>query len=210
MSSAAGAGARFTLVLPVQTAARAKSRLVAPQGVDHAALARAHYLTRGRLFAFGLDSDRDQSSWGRVRVEACIPAGTALQLYAFSADDTDANDPMPGAPNSAEAPALSLAAWALRRPDAQPLFLDPSARPLAPAPADGFAWFDAPVPAGPGRHLWLVFEFAGTRSKSPRLRSVVVDYPGHGLLQQLPRTLWRGQAERFPVQPAHADRRHAG
>lgn len=162
----------------------------------HAAPARAHYLTRGRLFAFGLDSDRDQSSWGRVRVEACIPAGTALQLYAFSADDTDANDPMPGAPHSAEAPALSLAAWALRRPDAQPLFLDPSARPLAPAPADGFAWFDAPVPAGPGRHLWLVFEFAGTRSKSPRLRSVVVDYPGHGLLQQLPRTLWRGQAER--------------
>ena len=41
MSSAAGAGARFTLVLPVQSAARAKSRLVAPQGVDHAALARA-------------------------------------------------------------------------------------------------------------------------------------------------------------------------
>lgn len=41
MSSASGAGARFTLVLPVQSAARAKSRLVAPPGVDHPALARA-------------------------------------------------------------------------------------------------------------------------------------------------------------------------
>ncbi len=41
MSSASGAGARFTLVLPVQSAARAKSRLVAPAGVDHATLARA-------------------------------------------------------------------------------------------------------------------------------------------------------------------------
>lgn len=41
MSSASGAVARFTLVLPVQGADRAKSRLVAPQGVDHAALARA-------------------------------------------------------------------------------------------------------------------------------------------------------------------------
>ena len=41
MSSADRAGARFTLVLPVQSAARAKSRLVAPPGVDHAALARA-------------------------------------------------------------------------------------------------------------------------------------------------------------------------
>ena len=41
MSFAVGPGARFTLVLPVQTAGRAKSRLVAPDGVDHATLARA-------------------------------------------------------------------------------------------------------------------------------------------------------------------------
>lgn len=162
----------------------------------HAAPARAHYQTSGRLFAFGLDSERDQCRWGRVLVEACVPAGTSLRLYAFSADEPTATDPIPGAPTSLEAPALSLAAWAQRGPDAQPLVLDTSARPLAPAPAEGFAWFDAPVPAGPGRHLWLVFEFAGTRSKSPRLRQVQVEYPGHGLLQQLPRTLWRDEASR--------------
>lgn len=162
----------------------------------HAAPGRAHYQNSGRLFGFGLDSERAQCRWGRVMVEACIPHGTALQLHAFSADEADAADPLPGAPHSTEAPALSLAAWAQRGPAAQPLYLDPSARPLAPAAAEGFAWFDAPVPAGPGRFLWLVFEFTGTRSKSPRLRQVQVEYPGHGLLQQLPRTLWRDEASR--------------
>lgn len=50
--------------------------------------------------------------------------------------------------------------------------------------------------APPGRFLWLVFELTGTRGKSPRLRSARVDYPGHNLLRQLPRTLWREPAAR--------------
>lgn len=41
MWSATREAVRFTLVLPVQSAARAKSRLVAPDGVDHERLARA-------------------------------------------------------------------------------------------------------------------------------------------------------------------------
>src|SRR5262249_25780592 len=73
---------------------------------------------------------------------------------------------------------------------------DPSQRPLAPAPADGFALYDAPVIAPPGRYLWLVFNLDGTRSKSPRIRAARVAYPGHGLLTQLPRTFWRERAPR--------------
>ena len=147
----------------------------------HAAPGRAHYQNSGRLFGFGLDSERAQCRWGRVMVEACIPHGTALQLHAFSADEADAADPLPGAPHSTEAPAHRTRQ---------------SPRPRQVPAAEGFAWFDAPVPAGPGRFLWLVFEFTGTRSKSPRLRQVQVEYPGHGLLQQLPRTLWRDEASR--------------
>lgn len=41
MSSVARGAARWTLVLPVQRATHAKSRLVAPGGVDHAQLARS-------------------------------------------------------------------------------------------------------------------------------------------------------------------------
>ena len=41
MSQYAGPGAGWTLVIPVQSAARAKSRLVVPAGVDRPGLARA-------------------------------------------------------------------------------------------------------------------------------------------------------------------------
>jgi phage tail-like protein len=60
----------------------------------------------------------------------------------------------------------------------------------------GFARYDAPLIVPPGRYLWLAFELTGTRSKSPRLLSVRVAYPGHDLLRKLPKTLWRDQPER--------------
>jgi phage tail-like protein len=166
------------------------------QGLRHAAPARAQYRQRGQVFAFALDSEHDQTPWGRLVVEACIPVGTGIRFRAFTRDDLEFADPIDGKGLGGETPVLSQHTWDSFARATQALFRDPSQRPLTPAPAEGFALYDAPLIASPGRYLWLVFEFTGTRSKSPRLRSARVEYPGHDLLKKLPRTLWREAAAR--------------
>jgi phage tail-like protein len=164
------------------------------RGLRQAAPAKRHYRPDGRVFGFALDSGLDRNRWGRVRVEACLPAGTQLRMIAFTRDAIDFADPIDGLGAGTAVPVLSQAAWDAFDGESRGLFRDPSQRPLSPVAADGFAHYDAPVLADPGRYLWLVFEFTGTRSKSPRLRAVDVEYPGHPLLQSLPRTLWREPA----------------
>lgn len=170
------------------------------QGLRHAAPAKGRYQQAGLVFATALDGEHDQSRWGRLTVEACLPEGTQLQFWAFTADEAEVLDPVSPTPTSPAGvlPTLSQQVWDTKRllQAPQRLFRDPSQRPLSPIPAEGFALYEAPVIAPPGRYLWLVFSLTGTRSKSPRLRSARVEFPGHGLLQQLPRTLWREPAAR--------------
>jgi phage tail-like protein len=170
-----------------------------------AAPARARYQLFGRVLGDALDSGQDQSPWGRLVVEACVPAGTALRFRAYTSDDLDYFDALPRTPPAGESlsdiadpdatPLLSAQVWqqTLDDPDATPreLYRDPSARPLSPAAPDGYAQFDAPLAVAPGRYLWLVFELTGSRGKSPRLLTARAEYPGHGLLAKLPHTLWR-------------------
>ena len=166
------------------------------QGLRHAAPAKGRYLQSGQVFATALDGEHDQSRWGRLTVEACLPEGTQLQFWAFTADAAEVIDPVSPTPTAPPEvlPTLSQHVWDSTQQTPQRLFRDASQRPLAPAPADGFARYDAPIIAAPGRYLWLVFGLTGSRSKSPRLLSAKVEFPGHGLLQQLPRTLWREPA----------------
>lgn len=167
-------------------------------GPRHAMPAKGRYVEAGQVFAPALDAERDQSRWGRLIVEACLPEGTDLVFWAFTADEADAVDPISPTPPQPPGllPTLSQQVWASSTRAPQRLFRDPSQRPLAPVPAEGFARYEAPVIAAPGRYLWLVFGLGGTRSKSPRLRSARVEFPGHSLLQNLPRTLWREPAAR--------------
>ena len=175
------------------------------RGLRHAAPARTQYAERGLVYGFALDSDLDQNPWGTLRLEACVPEGTQIQFYALSRDDLDFSDPLlrtaPAgeslSPVALEAsrPLASQAAWDLRRQAAeQTLFRDPSQRPLTSAAAEGFAYYEAPIIAAPGRYLWLVIELIGTRSKTPKLRGLQVDYPAQDLVSLLPRTLWREPA----------------
>jgi len=178
-------------------------------GLRHAAPARARYRTRGRVHGCALDSGLDQTHWGRLWIEACIPAGTSVRVWAFTADEIDHDDALPRTPPAGQdlsdiarpddTPLLSTWVWTHRADqgdEARPLYRDDSQRPLARATDDGFALYEAPVMAPPGRYLWLCFELQGTRSKAPRLKDARVEYPGHSLLQQLPRTLWREPAAR--------------
>jgi len=179
-----------------------------PFGVGYAAPARITYASTEPAYVFGyaLDSERDQSTWGALTVEACIPTGTSIQVYAFTRDDLDFGDARVRTPPAAEqlqqiaepeaTPLPSQAAWQERAPRGQTLFRMSAPQLLGDAAPQGFARYDAAVLAKPGRYLWLVFELIGTRHRSPRLRSARVAYPGHELLSLLPRTLWRDEAAR--------------
>jgi phage tail-like protein len=176
------------------------------QGLRHAAPARRQYITRGLLYGFALDSGHDQSQWGRLQIEACVPAGTGLKVWTITRDDLDYIDALAHtAPSGVTAadftdvpqpeltPLPSGYAWTLAQAqdtDGSDLYRDDSQRPLSPAPEDSMAWYDAPAMAGNGRYLWVVIELVGTRHKTPRVRSVRAEYPGHQLLRHLPRTLW--------------------
>jgi len=175
-----------------------------PLGPRLAARARAQYLGSGHVYAAALDSGRDQCPWGALQVEACISDGTAIRFYAFTSDSLDAPDPLARqapwgetlSPIAGEAstPLVSQRLWqqALDDPEAAPqtLYRAPSTPPLTAPPPAGYTRYDAPLEVAPGRYLWLVFQLAGSRGKTPRLLSARAEYPGHGLLGKLPRTLY--------------------
>lgn len=174
------------------------------QGLRHAWAARRQYVKQGLLFGFALDSGHDQCQWGRLLIEACVPPGTTLKFWAFTRDELDYQDPVAhtppvgtaladftAIPEPGRTPLLSSHEWAQAdEQGAATLYRDNSQRPLTLAPEDGMQWFDAPVMAPPGRYLWLVLSLTGTRHKTPRVRTVRAEYPGHPLLRHLPRTLW--------------------
>jgi phage tail-like protein len=175
----------------IETAPDGRVAYFTGRGVRHAAPARGRYVQTGLLFTTALDSEQDQSRWGRILVEACVPTGTRIQFRAFTRDDLDYDDAIGGPPAPGVPPVLSSHTWETHTDEPHPLYRDSSARPLSPLPVDGFASYDAPIPVARGRYLWLVFSLEGTRTKTPRLRSVRIEYPGHALLGVLPRTLWR-------------------
>lgn len=176
------------------------------RGLRHAAPARTQYIEKGLVYGFALDSDNDQNEWGTISLEACIPDGTQIRLWGLTRDDLDYADAftrkapfgetLTAIALESETPLASLAAWNHASSTGQSIFRDPSLRPLSPAIEDGFARYEAPIIAAPGRFLWVMIELIGTRSKTPKLRSVRVDYPAHELVKQLPRTLWREPAAR--------------
>jgi phage tail-like protein len=171
-------------------------------GLRHAARARPRHEPSGTVVGFALDSNREQNEWGRLTVEACIPQGTQVSVRCFTRDDLDYRDPI-----ARQAPAGESNPAAIKRADLTPLpssaalnergfaqqrlFRDDHLPPMAAPPADAFALYEAPVIAPPGRFLWVVLMLEGTGSKTPRVREIRVEFPGHGLLRQLPKTLWR-------------------
>ena len=171
------------------------------RGPRYAAPARTQYAESGTVYGFALDSNNDQNLWGTITLEACLPAGTAIQLYCFTRDDLDFGDALPRTPPDGESlstialpdqtPLPSTLDWAHRSAVAQTLFRKDYVAPLTQGPAAGFVTYQAPVIAPPGRFLWLVFLLTGTRSKTPRLRSARVLYPANDLISLLPKTLWR-------------------
>lgn len=174
----------------------------------------ARYRTTGRVVTYRLDSGAYRTRWGRLFVDARIPAGTGVRVRFLSGDDDQTRDPLDASPPE-------HGGGAVRRPDLTPplpsqaaleqMYTGPAdtadtagasapvallrrptgrERPWAQIAADDrFETYEAPVLAAPGRYLWVVFELSGSSRATPRVRSMRVERPGHRLLDHLPR-LW--------------------
>ena len=171
------------------------------RGIRHASLARQRFVVQGIVSGFALDGHHDRNEWGRVLLEACIPPGTRVWIRCHTRDDLEYTGAMARTKPAnhetltdirmPEATPLPADAWRLPASGWQTIFRDESLPPLEPPAPENFAHYDAPVLAPPGRFLWIELLLEGTRSRTPRVRWVRVEYPRHGLLRQLPRTLWR-------------------
>lgn len=158
---------------------------------------------QGRVLSFRLDSEQPRAAWGRLWLEACLPPNTSLALRCLISDD-DA-PPLNEAPRTppANQPGLSLAdGFSPPLPDA----LDLDALHAAPAglcipcaahglrrdrtpwraARPGHVWLEASSGGGQGRFLWVEVELRGDGLRSPVLRAVEAEQPGHAWLSQLP------------------------
>ncbi|MFV0257743.1 MAG: phage tail protein [Acidimicrobiales bacterium] len=178
-------------------------------GLQRPLAGRGRLRTTGRVTTLALDRREFGGRWGRLFLEACIPPGTSVQVHAAVSDDEERDDETPPAPP----PSVGPGAGPVGGPPRVPRHLRPgpgevtgrlhrrvTGRPepwSRPAADDGFATYEAPVDAGPGRYLWLTFELSGTGSAGPRLRTVQVERSTHGHLERLPRVYTRHDSDGF-------------
>jgi phage tail-like protein len=174
---------------------------LAAKGLRHAVAARLHFERSGRVTTFRLDSGVYQTNWGRVFLDACIPAETAIRVHCAAIDEP------PEEPELVRQPPANGISISVPRPD-----LSPPMPPLSlvPAPgdvdqllhsrttgvelpwierraADRFETYEAPALTSAGRFLWVTIELTGNGAFTPYLRSLRVERVSHEYLNLLPR-----------------------
>ncbi len=123
----------------------------------------------GRYLSAALDSGIDGCQWHRIELRGAIPAAASVEVRTTTA----AIELSPGEVN-----ALPESAWATR------LVATAMAPPDRAVPME-CAW-DCLVMSPPGRFLWLELRLTGDGVVSPRLGSVLVEYPRISLRRYLP------------------------
>lgn len=200
--SAPGYDGRGIVRVPLSSAREAATMGVGyftARGFRVAAAPARSYFRHGTVAVFQLDSGQYQTRWGRLFIDACIPAGTSLGVKVLTADALPEYEPQYPAPASASAATPPLPPRSLGNAPSLPLHRreNGSERPWVKL-SPGFETWEAPLRSPqdgallePGRYLWLVLELSGTGKTSPRVHCLRAEYPGHDLLTRLPRVFSR-------------------
>lgn len=168
------------------------------RGFRHAVASQPRYMSRGQVTTFRLDSGQFQMQWGRVFLDACLPADTQIRLHCVASDETPRKSLLPRTlPENIEnveltrpdlSPPMPPSEWVSDIEEWQPLHQRETGRELPwTRREDRFETYEAPVNAGPGRYLWITLELSGNTRRTPRIRSLRVEYPSHDLMMRLPR-----------------------
>jgi len=183
-------------------------------GFHLAVTARVRYVRRGRVTTFRLDAGEYQTSWGRLFLDACIPPGTRVRVRCFAMDEPPEEAGIARTPPGNLVPADLDD---LPRPDLSPPTLPASLADelvedalhrrgngretpwLQIAEEDRFETYEVPVldreagraAAAVGRFLWIALELSGDTRKTPRIRCVRAEHPGHDWMRRLPKVYSR-------------------
>lgn len=176
-----------------------------PSGQGWTSGSSARHATTGAVTTYRLDSGAYATRWGRLFLDACLPAGTGVTVRFLTSDADDVADPLPWQP-------ADRGDHSIRHPDRTPplpsrtlldepgraatLFRRPTGREWAWAQIaadDRFETYETAVAAPPGRYLWLQLRLTGTPQSTPRVRALRVERPGHQLLRRLPRSWSRDE-----------------
>jgi phage tail-like protein len=176
-------------------------------GFREAVLGRVRFAPEGLVSTYRLDGGEFQTEWGRIFLDACIPAGTRVRVHSVTSDEALEDEPtLPwavpeGFDGTVYRPDLTppLAPARLVPPAGDdesyhPVHRRESGREVAwarPAGDDPFETYEAPVIAEPGRYLWVTLELTGNTRFSPRVKGLRAERPGHDLLRRLPKTFSR-------------------
>ena len=180
-------------------------------GFREAVLGRVRFEPQGLVSTYRLDGGEFQTEWGRVFLDACVPAGTRIRIHCATSDEALEDEPrLPwtvpeGFDGTMWRPDLTppLPPARLVPPVDDPLrpfhlvHRRESGRELAwarPAADDPFETYETPVNAEPGRYLWVTLELTGNTRSSPRIKGLRAERPGHDLLRRLPKTYGRDPA----------------
>ncbi len=137
--------------------------------------ATVRYVRQGLTTTFHLDAGEYRTQWGRIFLDACVPEGCSVRVQAAATDDPQAPIPETGL-SSASVPGGAVHLRSTGRE-----------LPWAPhEPGSPFGTFEAPVRTGPGRYLQVTLELDGTTRRTPKIRSLRIEHPGHDLLGKLP------------------------
>jgi phage tail-like protein len=166
----------------------------------------ARHVEDGAVTTYRLDGGGYRTRWGRMFVDACLPAGTAVSAQFLTTDADAVPDPMPATPASRGTvvfrrpdltPPMPSAELMSTLPDPTPLYRRPTGNEEPwTSPRDGdLATYEAPVAAPPGRYLWVRLLLRGNEQVTPRVTGLRVERQGHRLLDSLPRAWSRDDAE---------------
>jgi phage tail-like protein len=177
-----------------------------PDGFGWTAGSSARHLTTGRIVTYRLDAGAYRTRWGRLFLDACLPAGTGIRVRFLTSDEDDVPDPLPWTVadrghRTVRAPELTPPLPSLERlreiGDSTALHRRETGSELPWEPRDdgtGVETYEAPVLGPPGRYLWVILELTGTVTTTPRVRAMRVERPGHRLGARLPRS-WTRQEQ---------------
>lgn len=151
------------------------------------------YATSGFLITARLDAGVFANQWGRIFLDACIPADTGVRVACFTSDDPDADAAaeLHSIVGAREAEPPSTVGRLTRRTEGRELAWDPI------DPSTPLQTYEAPVLAGPARYLWLHVAFTGQSLRSPQIAEIRVERHRNRLADKLPAV--------FTNEPVRAD-----
>jgi phage tail-like protein len=173
----------------------------------HATAARVSYKSPARVVGFRLDSGSYRTVWGRVLLEACLPANTAIRVHCIVSDEEDegervartspASSKLASIEEEAATPLPLRALMPAAQAEGQALFRreEGTEQPWL-VEQDEFGTYETPAITTSGRYLWVVLDLLGNSRATPRLRTVRAERPGHDWLRRLPQLYSRQEPMR--------------